>query len=191
MPLLYTFMIWKSIRMKLCKNENCGIKILLSLIFFLLGVSQFMLSIIEGYYLHEYSYINFNGCNFVVNTIMGGCINDIFCGICCFGCILLFCSKISISQICYSLILLHSLKIAYLIVLITFHNAHVRCYDVIVTNAPEFWSIIMLHFITGYIILGIAIIMILLYFLMNCYINCKLKRKIYPISFISSKYEHI
>jgi hypothetical protein len=176
--------------MSFCRKY--GMKIFLSLIFVLLGVNQLLLGIIEGYYMDKYSHVDFkNNCNYAANATIGGCINDLFCGICSLCCLVLLCSNINTVKICYTLFQLHSLKIAYVIISVIFYSTQLECYDFIVTNAPEFWSFIMIHFITGCIVIGISILLFILYSLNIVYLKFKRGRKVFPISLVSTKYEHV
>jgi len=129
-----------------------------------LVLGQISLGIFEAYSRVKYSNIKFNDkCQHLQGAIMGGCINDLFAGIGCFCC--LFC--LSNDNIYNILFELHGLKISYDIVSIITYNMNLKCYDFITENTPFYWIIIMIHFISGLVIVGTPIVIFILLYVVD------------------------
>ena len=133
----------------------------------LICYAELIIGIAEAYYVSKYNNVSFKGdCTIANSIISGGMINDIIAGLvgsCFISYLIYYCSKIidhnnvTVTNIgdCFGWIFkFHVFKFGYLVAcLITYRN-NILCYHYIIDNTPEFWTFIMIHFVTGCCIMG-------------------------------------
>jgi len=138
-------------------------------------IAELFLGFTEAYFFWKYSNLHIKeNCPIYYSLLIGGQINDIFCGI---GCLCLTLCKIISEKMSITntnnnetlwngyiswIFDLHCLKFAYLIVVMITYNDILLCYQYIITNAREFWIFIMIHFASGCVFVGAVIIICVL-----------------------------
>lgn len=151
----------------------------LAVMLIILGLGQLILGIFEAYYLGLSKYVFSEECMFVTNEIMGGCIIDLFSGICCFTCLFLIKSgKIFLQS--------QGFKIMYVILSVIFYYGDLQCHDEILKNTPHFWTFITIHFMSGIGILSIFAVILMAILCQYCaqFITCCRKIKYNPVTSI-------
>ena len=132
------------------------------------------LGIFETYYFNKY--YNFDsdkgGC-IIRGLVLLGTINDITSGSLSILCGLIatkYCNNGNNWNTINIVLACHFFKFCYLIaVILSFNNNILPCHKYIIHYIPEFWTFAMIHFVSGFVVVGIIIIVLLSVFIFKIY----------------------
>lgn len=128
----------------------------------------------EAIYFKKYYGLDFDKDDCTVRgLVLGGAIIDILCGsVGFFGLLTRLCNKESYQNINEFILRFHILKLSYLVIVIALYHTNISCNQYILDNAPEFWTFIMIHFVSGCTIIGFIFILLLAPLIIKIYKKC-------------------
>ena len=138
----------------------------------LIYFAEVCLGISEAYYFNKYYDLEFDkGYCAIRGIVLGGAINDISCGSLSilYGFIAKFWNYGNNCTTINHTLQFHMFKFGYLMIVMIFYHNLLSCYGSIMQYVPEFWTFAMIHFVSGCIIVGTLIILLLTNLILKIY----------------------